>query len=241
MGSRYKSRDILKSYFRKGNVPTADQFAQLIDSVPNIEDDGNVVATAADGIRLFPTGTSRTVATVFAEIPGHEGACPQWRMALGADGSLELCDSVGEPVMTIDKEKNVTVSGTFKAACCRSDDGGEPIDTLKIGADGLWHDLPVESAVGQTTDGCRVYSVSACYVDLPNGKYSACEVLASHCRGRQRRVQALCRHWWGWSGHIKVRWFNRHGRLYLRIKGKGVRNGSGIILCRLETVWKLSE
>ena len=31
-----KNRETLKGYFKKGGVPTEEQFAGLIDSVPNI-------------------------------------------------------------------------------------------------------------------------------------------------------------------------------------------------------------
>jgi len=243
MDSRYKSREILKSYFQQGNVPTEEQFAQLIDSVPNLEDDEQVTVTAADGIRLFPTEASGTVATVFAKAPEQDRVSPLWRLTLGADGSLEVGNGGGEPVMTIDKEKNVVVSGTFRAAKYLSGKNREEVpsmtDTLKVNADGLWHNLPVESAVGRNPEGCRVYRISACYKNLRNGEYSTCEVLASHSGGRRRRVQSLCRHWWGWSGHIKVRWLNLDGQLYLRMKSKGVSSGLETIFCRLETVWVL--
>lgn len=52
-----KDRHTLKSYFQKGDVPTEEQFAELIDSVPNIVDDGEAVRTE-DG---------------WASIPGKEG------------------------------------------------------------------------------------------------------------------------------------------------------------------------
>ena len=41
-----KDRNTLKEYFRKGAVPTEEQFAGLIDSVPNLIEDGQVVRTA---------------------------------------------------------------------------------------------------------------------------------------------------------------------------------------------------
>jgi len=243
MESRYKSREILKSYFRKGCVPTEEQFVQWIDSVPNLEDDGQVTVTAADGIRLFPTGVSGTAATFFAKNPEQDGGSPLWRLTLGMDGSLEICNGGGEPVMTIDKEKNVVVSGTFKAAKYLSGKDKEEVlskrDTLKINADGLWYSLPAESAVGRSPEGCRVYRISACYKNLRSGEYSVCEVLASHSRGRRRKVHSSCRHWWGWSGHIKVRWLNLGGKLYLQMKRRGVSSGSESILCRLETVWEV--
>ena len=48
-----KDRHTLKSYFQKGDVPTEEQFAELIDSVPNIVDDGEAVRTE-DGWALYP-------------------------------------------------------------------------------------------------------------------------------------------------------------------------------------------
>ena len=39
MSDNKKNREELKNYFRKGNVPTEEHFALLIDSVVNIVDD----------------------------------------------------------------------------------------------------------------------------------------------------------------------------------------------------------
>jgi len=242
MENRHKNRETLKAYFRKGSVPTEEQFAQFIDSVPNIGEEGLVTVTAADGMRLFPAA-SGAAATLFAEESGREGAAPLWRLTLGADGALEICDGGGEPVLKIDRERNVTVPGTLKAAKFLSDESGEETspaaETLDIRADGLWHSLPVESAAGRSTEGFRVYRISACYWNLRSGACTVCEVLASHSGGRRRRVRSARRHWWGWSGHIRVRWQRSGGKLYLRISSKGVSSGSERIRCRVETLWEL--
>ena len=45
-----RNRSVLKSYFQKGDVPTEQQFAELIDSVSNIVEDGQVMRTpSVDG------------------------------------------------------------------------------------------------------------------------------------------------------------------------------------------------
>lgn len=49
-----KNRKTLKSYFEKGDVPTEEQFAELIDSVPNIVDDGQVIRTK-NGWAFYPS------------------------------------------------------------------------------------------------------------------------------------------------------------------------------------------
>ncbi|MDE8697660.1 hypothetical protein PZH42_26620 [Bacteroides cellulosilyticus] len=38
-----RNRCVLKSYFQKGDVPTEQQFAELIDSVSYIVEDGQVM------------------------------------------------------------------------------------------------------------------------------------------------------------------------------------------------------
>ncbi len=244
MDDKHKSREQLKAYFKTGEVPTEEQFAQLIDSMHNLADDGQATATSAAGLRLFPTDASGTLATVFAHAPEADGATPLWRLALGADGSLNVCGGNGEPVMTIDKNRNISFSGTLKAARYLSAKEGEKelpeTIELEIQADGMWHDLPVESAIGASPVGCRVYRLSACYNNLRNRSYSACEVLASHSDGRKRKIRSSCKHVWGWSGHIKVRWQHPDsGMLYLQMRSKRTSRGSKFIRCRLETVWEI--
>ena len=73
MGNRYKDRETLKSYFQRGDVPTEEQFAELIDSVPNIHEDGQAKVSPADGIRLFPSDKDGVVATVFSSDPEKPG------------------------------------------------------------------------------------------------------------------------------------------------------------------------
>ncbi len=244
MNNEHKNRAQLKAYFKTGAVPTEEQFAQLIDSMHNLADDGQATATTITGLRLFPTDAAGTLATVFAQTPEADGAAPLWRLALDADGSLNVCGGDGEPVMTIDKNRNITLSGTLKAAKYLSGkEGGKGLPEtieLEIQANGMWHDLPVESAAGVHPIGCRVYRLTACYQNLRNRSYSACEVLASHSDGRKRKIRSSCKHAWGWSGHIKVRWQHLDGgMLYLQMRSKRTSSGSKSIRCRIETVWEI--
>ena len=243
MGNRYKDRETLKSYFQRGDVPTEEQFAELIDSVPNIYEDGQAKVSPTEAIRLFPSDKDGVVATVFSSDPEKPGASPLWRIAITGDNGLEIRDGKDEPVMTVDREKNVSVAGTVKAAGFLSDGGDEEntpgTDILKIKANGYWQNLPVEAEAGQETKGCRVYRISACYVNSLTRKYSACEAVASHSDGHGRKVRSQRRHWWGWSGHVKIRWKKTDGKLCLQIRSKGVQSGAETIYCRIETIWKI--
>ena len=75
-----------------------------------------------------------------------------WRIALDGENGLRIQDDKGKTVLTIDRDRNVTVEGTLKAAGYLSGKDGEEESPgsgiLKIKADGLWHDLPVEDAAG---------------------------------------------------------------------------------------------
>lgn len=239
MEHKYEERERLKSYFRKGCVPTEEQFARLIDSVPNLAEEGRVTAAPADGLRLFPAEERGVVASLYAREPGPEGETPLWRLHLGAEGSLSLCDGAGEAVLTADREKRVVIPGTLQAAHLLT--GGErpEPETLRIEADGRWHDLPVESAAGREPEGCRVYRITACWRNRRSGRYALCEVLASHSGAERCRVQSPFRHWWGWSGRIAVDWQRLYGRLYLRIRSRGTTRGAEFLHCRIETLWEL--
>lgn len=243
MDSRYKDRKILKSYFQKDDVPTEAQFAELIDSVPNIHEDGKVTVTASDGIQLFPADKTGVVATVFADNPDKTGTEPLWRMALDENKGLKIQDGKGETVLTIDRDRNFIVEGTLKAAkylSGKTDEEETPdSNLLKIKADGQWHDLPVEEATGQSLTGCRVYRISACYLNSLSRNCSICEAVASHSQGCKRRIRSPQKHWWGWSGHIKIRWQCVDGKIWLQMRSKGIRSGAGTIYCRIETLWNL--
>lgn len=243
MDSKYKDRETLKSYFQRGDVPTEGQFAELIDSIPNIHDDGQVKLSPSDGIRLFPADGTGVVATVFASDPDKTGAAPLWRLALDGENGLNIQDSGGETVLTVDRDRNVTVTGTVKAAKYLSGGADEEEapsdDALKVKADGYWQTLPVEAEAGMEAKGCRVYRITACYRNHFTGKYAVCEAIASHSDGNRRKVCSSRKHWWGWSGRMKIRWRKIGGKLYLQIRSKEVQSGSETIHCRIDTIWTL--
>lgn len=243
MDNSYKDRKTLKSYFKNGSIPEEKHFIDLIDSVPNIHDDGQAKVSSADGIRLFPADKGGVVATVFASDPDEAAATPLWRLALDGEGGLSLQDGQGGTVLTVDKEKNVTVTRTLKAEKYLSGKDGEEVmpgsDILKVKANGYWQNLPVEAEAGQEEKGCRVYRISACYLNSLDRQYSTCEAMASHTHGRSRKIRSPRKHWWGWAGYVKIRWRRIDGKLYLQMKSRGARSGAETIFCRIETLWNL--
>ena len=172
MDNSHMDRQTLKSYFKKGRIPTEEQFAALIDSLHNIREDGCLKVTGSDGLILLPFQGGKTVATVYTEKPESPDAAPLWRIATGEGGTLEILNGKGDAVLVLGQEGIVTVPGEMKAGRYLSDKEEEtsPEDdgVFRINADGHWHDLPVEYADnGRGSDGCRVYR----FYDARSGSY----------------------------------------------------------------------
>lgn len=228
-----KDRNTLKDYFKSGNAPTEEQFAELIDSIPNIREDG-VVRTVRDGIVFYPQEGHDIWAAFYENAPagedGVEGAgsgCAQpcWTLATGHDKEFILKDEAGKPVLVI--AQGSTISPAVEP------DAGDACRMMP--ADGYWHDLPVEAKVGRESRGCRVYRILAVY---QRGK-TCCrmaEVEASHCGGGQLRLSSPQKRWGIWRGPICLRWKRKNGGLFLQMRGRRVYEGT--IRYRMTEVWK---
>jgi hypothetical protein len=218
MQGKHRGRSTLKSYFRKGAIPTEEHFAELIDSAANLSEDGLVKIAADGGLRLFSPGRDGVFASVCADNPERSGAAPLWRFVLCEDGALEIRNGKDEPVLRLGQDY--------------AENAPEGTGVLKIKADGRWHDLPVEAAIQRHIEGCRVYHLSACYRNLKTGACVVCQVTASHSGARKCKVR-------GGSGRIRVRWQRHEGKLYLRMKCRGAQSGPEAVHCRIETLWNL--
>lgn len=243
MNDRLKNREILKSYFQKGLVPTEEQFAALIDSMHNIKEDGNVNATDKNGLILYPTGKGRILASLFDKKPDASDDRPLWRISLADDGSLVIGSEQGVTVLDIGTDGGMTMPDERKKD---GDDDKEEKGVLPdskhmilVKADSCWHDLPVEAAAERPREGCRVYRISACLHDPHAGKYALCEADASHANGLCRKVSSKKKHWWGWAGRIKIRWQFKDQKLYLQMRSCGNLYGEESIFCRIETLWDI--
>lgn len=242
--NRLRDRETLKSYFRKGGIPTEEQFAALIDSQHNICEDGELKVNGKDGLVLIPSGGDKAVAAVYSKRPEFPDASLMWRIAAGDGGELELRNGKGDTVLVIGQDAVVTVPGEIRSGRYLSGKGDEIFTgndgVFKVNADGHWHDLPVEYADnGRSSSGCRVYRICAGWYHPRSGRYSVCEAIASHADGRLRRIRSARKHWWGWGGKTKLRWQLHDGHLYLQARCRGTRRGAEFICCRIETVFDM--
>ena len=88
-----RDRKTLKSYFEKGDVPTEEQFADLIDSVPNFTEDG--MRREDGGWSFYPT-SDKPLRLSLRESPAGDAV---WTLELTPERHLSTANADGETVM----------------------------------------------------------------------------------------------------------------------------------------------
>lgn len=202
-----QDRKTLKSYFKKGDVPTEAQFAELIDSVSNIKDDGQAVRTA-EGWAFHPAQSGRLDLELHNEEFKGNGEKPAWIISVTEDKRLVISNEDKEAVIEVQQDKTVTI---------HSGDDPKPITDdgyFTLPADKSWHDVPINFP--QENSNCRVFSIYASCID----NIGACQLTratAVWMDEMEQRVESPQKHWWGWSGCIKIRW-DGGSKLQIRTK-----------------------
>lgn len=242
-----KDRKTLKEYFQSGKVPTEGQFAELIDSTHNIIEDGPV-RFGDKGWMICPIKGKEPGIGFYSKENCNETEPPIWLLTATPDGNLLLKNKQEETMLSVSQDmtftlfNQLTVKGNVTANSFKDASGIWPGQTLsmEIPADRKWYNLPIEAAAGECRPGCRVYRIWACYQNIFSEDYQMTEALVQHCNYGNKTIKSSRKHWWGWSGKIRMRWRVREGKLYLQICSKhtDLRNG---IHCQIARVWSYTE
>ncbi|ACE85188.1 type 2 periplasmic-binding domain-containing protein [Cellvibrio japonicus] len=157
-------RSALKNKFKKGRLPAEQDFANLIDSMVNILEEG-FDRSANDGLRMSQTGNGRLL-SFYRNIAVDS---PQWFLELGSsDNKLHLGTPASPRVLSLhasdgdsgariavginqeDPQATLDVGGTL-ASNGRRGQFGE----LPVAADGQWHDIT------SALTGCEAFEIVA--------------------------------------------------------------------------------
>lgn len=220
-----KNRETLKGYFKKGGVPTEEQFAGLIDSVPNIVEDGQVQRTP-DGWAFYPQHEGGMELALYKDVPENSGAKPAWRLRVTGDKRLVICNENEETVLEMAQDKTVSVSGGKETPTPAGDEG-----YFTIPADKKWHDVPVDFSKRESS--CRVFSIHASCNDTI-GLCLLTHATAVWMSNDDQHVRSHQKHWWGWTGAVKIRW-QGDSRLQLRSR----KRLGGDVTCRIVETFKV--
>lgn len=224
-----RDRNTLKGYFKRGCTPTEEEFAKLIDSVPNIVEDGHAVCTQ-EGWAFHPQDGGKMRITL------HEAAdkSASWTLELTPDKGLAIANGAGEPLLELKQEKKIILHAPVEQEEGGTEPTPVPQDYREVKADKRWTDL-VE--IADMKEGSRVYTVIALYRDKDLGVCKLTRATAICLNSVEQQVESLRRHWWGWSGRIRLRWQEKDGKICLQIRS--TRNSySGRIYCRVMETFK---
>lgn len=224
-----KDRHTLKSYFQKGDVPTEEQFAELIDSVPNIVDDGEAVRTE-DGWALYPRKGGKMGVSLH-EAAGEPAA---WKLTLTSDKGLAIKNEAGEALLELKQDKNIVLHASVQQEGGGDEPEPDPQDYLVIEADKKWATL---KEITDIKESSRVYTVMALYRDREFGICKLIRAIAICLNNVEQWVESPRKHWWGWSGYIRLRWQADRDKTYLQIRSTS-NSYSGKIYCRVTENFK---
>lgn len=227
-----KNRSILKEYFKKGNVPTEAQFADLIDAVSNIAEDGQVLRTST-GWAFFPEQGDSLKIDLYTDSLATGSELPVWSVAVTSDKKLLIKNEKNDTVVEITQDKVVTVHGSLKIE--GSEEPPLPEDYVSILADKKWHNLPLE--ISREGFGCRVYRIYASFRERGTGLCRLTRLTALWINFMEQRIESPQKRWWGWSGDVCFRWYEVKGIPCLQMRSKK-RLPGGEVHCRIVEMYK---
>ncbi|WP_109832613.1 hypothetical protein [Reichenbachiella versicolor] len=199
-----QNRETLRKYFRKGNLPSEQNFNDLIDSYLNKVDDG-VSKSIDDGLMLSPIGDSSKLMSFYRSIEEKSAA---WSIDIDRGTSdLHFKNHRGKEVVTFRENGDVGINkkdpeSALDVAGVVSSQGRKGTAYHgKIPGDGKWHPI-VESL-----RGCYAFEVVAGVGKQKTGKYSLLIANALSTYGKSKSKIKIVQAYYGSRGHkLQLRW-----------------------------------
>jgi len=229
-----QNRNTLKNYFKKGALPTENQFADFIDSVTNIIDDG-FEKSAEHGLKIAAIGDREKLISFFRKM---EMVAPDWSVGVHPEtGRFHIRNADGRSLLTL------TAEGRVGIGC---DDPQGDIDlrgTLgmegRIGrfrqglvpADARWH------AIVGDLDGCHAFEVTAGAGKKREGRYALVHAVALNTFKGRGRVTLHQAHFDARCNRIKLRWRGKRHNYRLEIRTCRPYGGDAAIRYHIARLW----
>jgi len=199
-----QNRSTLKSFFRKGQMPSEAHFNDLIESMINKVDDG-MSKTIDDGLTLSPIGVSNKLISFYKSI---EDKNPAWSIEVDSGTSnLNFNDHKGDSVLTLNNQGKVGIKQSqpeyeldVNGVAAMAGRIGT-FDQGKIPADGKWH------AVMEGLDGCNAFEILAGVGKRKTGKYALLHATALSTYGKSKPKIRKTQAFYGVRcNKIQIRW-----------------------------------
>ncbi len=236
-----KNRSTLQRYFSEGALPTADHFADLIDSALNMVDEG-FDKTPENGFEISLIGDHDRLISFFRNYAGTQAV---WSISYDKDNDRLLFvkpDAEGEAttvvaldprgrlgINTSEPRWSLDVAGVIAA---QGRIGANPNRQKTVPADGEWHDIT------DSLTGCQAFEVMAGVGDKGTGRYALMQATALNTfnpKGpffnffrRKNRIRYNQAFYLSRGHKIKLRWRGAGDEYFLQLRtncdfGEGIR------------------
>ena len=161
-------------------------------------------------------------------------ACTKRRANLTSDKGLAIKNEAGEALLELKQDKNIVLHASVQQEGGGDEPEPDPQDYLVIEADKKWATL---KEITDIKESSRVYTVMALYRDREFGICKLTRAIAICLNNVEQWVESPRKHWWGWSGYIRLRWQADRDKTYLQIRSTS-NSYSGKIYCRVTENFK---
>lgn len=229
-----RNRITLKNFFVRGKMPTEEHFADLIDSMLNIVDEG-FEKTPKNGLSLAPLDEEGHVTSFFQKIDDEKS---KWSITLDKEsGNLVVRKWDGSEMVVLSQDGKVGIdSGIPQYQFQTSQTAGfyGRAGTYASGeapADSHWQN------VMETDEGCFAFEIIAGCGKQQYGKYALVVATAIHCFGAHPRIRKTQSHYGSRFNKIMLRWRKINGKVVLQMKTR-YDYGYGIMIrYNISSLW----
>ncbi|MCG8472815.1 MAG: hypothetical protein MI742_13315 [Desulfobacterales bacterium] len=229
-----QNRKTLKNYFKTGSLPSEKQFADLIDSVISIVDDG-FEKTAEHGLKIAAIGEHEKLISFFRRM---EMVRPDWSMGIDPEtGRFHLRNGEGKSLLTLTPDGKVGVG-------CETPESELDVNGLlktegRLGrlrsgvvpADGAWH------AVIDNLDGCHAFEITAGAGKKGEGRYALVHGVAMNTFKGKGKISVTQAHFDTRCNRIKLRWQGSRHSYRLEVRTARAYGGDAAIQFYLSRLW----
>jgi hypothetical protein len=202
-----RNRESLKRKFYEGEMPSASAFADLIDSMLNIADEG-FDKTPVDGLKVSQLNQGKLL-SFYQNI---DIKSPIWSVQLDGSGSGLAFGTTGNAtVMTLREVQRDDQAGDLGHDNARSfelDMTGRIVADGRRGrggsrlveADGKWHDI------SDTLEGCNAFEITAGVGKKGSGKYAVMHAFAMMAFNDHGEITYHQSHYGSKCNRLQLQW-----------------------------------
>ncbi|MBO9700582.1 MAG: hypothetical protein J7604_10265 [Sporocytophaga sp.] len=230
-----QNRNSLKTFFKKGQLPSEGNFFDLIDSMINKVDDG-MSKTLEDGLMLSPIGGSKKLISFYKSI---EEKSPAWGLEIDqGNGNINFNNHVGDSVLTLANTGKVGINNPapefeldVNGAIAMAGRQGNAYKG-KILADGKWHPVLTE------LNGCHALEIVAGIGKKKTGRYALIHAFALSAFGKSKNKIDIRQAYYGVrSNRIELRWTGTTYNFSLEMRTRNTYDGEFYIQYFISKLW----